>query len=297
MISTHAGLAQSLMIKAQRRFLDEIGRRLGTPVIYLKAAWADPVLYGGRGERRGGDIDILVRRSCFAAFSRALQSAGFQRHSVRWLEATIRWEQHAIAHWPPAGQLGVDLHRSLANRPWFDLPPQECLARAVAYDSVDGPILSLSPEDQVLYAVVHYANHRFDLDQRHLGDIVRLLAVRFVDWAVIADRASRYGLGVPLALLVETLRGRGVAVPSLPKRPSPLFSLRLRYAHRWVRTVPDLRRTKPYARFHDRLFRLPLLSNRPTALPRFVVKFLVLRALDVTHEVVSSKVHAQRRSD
>ena len=36
------GLVQSLLIKAQRLQLDDLGRQVGTPVVYLKAAWADP---------------------------------------------------------------------------------------------------------------------------------------------------------------------------------------------------------------------------------------------------------------
>src|SRR2546430_12838012 len=86
-----AGLVQSLVIKAQRRLLDQIGQKVATPVVYLKAAWADPVLYGGTGQREGSDIDVLVRPPAFFAFARALEGLGFRRYVVPWLRASFRF--------------------------------------------------------------------------------------------------------------------------------------------------------------------------------------------------------------
>src|SRR3954464_3559034 len=151
-----AGLVQSLVIKAQRTLLDGIGRAVGTPVLYLKAAWADPVLYGGQGQRTGSDVDVLVRPGAFFPFARALEENGFRRYVTPWMRATFRWGYKAWTYEGLPRWMTVDLHRRIAEAPWFDLPPQGCIDRAVAYDSVDGPILSLSPEDQVLYAAAHY---------------------------------------------------------------------------------------------------------------------------------------------
>jgi hypothetical protein len=276
-----AGLIQTLVMKAQRRLLDGIGRQVATPVVYLKAAWADPVLYGGTGQRRGSDIDVLVRPSAFFAFARALEAAGFRRYVAPWLRATFRFAYKA---WTFEGQprwMTVDLHRGIAEAPWFDLPPDACIDRAVAYDSADGPILSLSPDDQVLYAAAHYGQHRFTIDRRHLDDIERLIAIHRVDWAVVLQRARPLGLGVPVALLLESLRARGAEAPA----PGAVPRWRLAYAHRWV--SPQLERRLPPSRFVDNAVRMPLLSGRPAALPRFVAGYLSMRALDVAAEVAN----------
>src|SRR5215207_6562985 len=125
-----AGLVQSLLIKAQRRLLDGVGERVGTPVVYLKAAWADPVLYGGRGERTGGDVDVLVRPAAFFAYALALEELGFRRYTVPWLRATFRWAYKAWTYEGRPRWVTVDLHRGIAEPPWFDLPAEDCLDRA-----------------------------------------------------------------------------------------------------------------------------------------------------------------------
>jgi hypothetical protein len=279
------GLVQSLVIKAQRRLLDEVGRKTGTPVVYLKAAWADPVLYGGQGQRVGSDIDILVRPAAFFAYAAALEGLGFRRYVAPWLRASFRWGYKAWTYEGLPRWMTVDLHRGIAEPPWFDLPAGDCVDRAVAWESVDGPILSLSAEDQVLYAAAHYAQHRFTIDQRHLGDIERLVAAHPVDWTVVFDRARPLGLDVPLALLLESVRARGVPVPA--PSAGPTFAWRLAYAHRWVATTPELERRVPAARVVDNALRLPLLSGRAAALPRYLATFVPLRALDLAWEVAA----------
>jgi hypothetical protein len=280
-----AGLVQSLLIKAQRRLLDGVGRQVGTPVVYLKAAWADPVLYGGRGERAGGDVDVLVRPASFAAFARALEGLGFRRYTVPWLRASFRWGYKAWTfegrpHW-----VTVDLHRGIAEPPWFELPADQCVDRAITYDSVDGPILSLCPEDQVLYAATHYGQHRFSIDQKHLDDTERLVRTRAIDWTVVLDRARPLGLEVALLLMLESLRARGAEVPATAEGPA--LRWRLAFARRWVSTGPELERRFPMTRVVDNAIRMPLLSGRATALPRFIAGYMSLRALDVAVEMAS----------
>jgi hypothetical protein len=280
-----AGLVQSLLIKAQRVLLDEVAAQVGTPVVYLKAAWADPVLYGGQGQRTGSDIDVLVRPAAFAAFARALEGHGFRRYVTPWLRASFRWGYKAWTYEGSPRWMTVDLHRAIADPPWFDLPADACLDRAVRYDSVDGPILSLGPEDQVLYAAAHYGNHRFSIDQRHLDDIQRLLHLHPVDWPLLRARARPLGLAVALALVEENLRARGAALPAAEDAAS--LRWRLAYAHRWVTTAPALARSQPWSRLLDNAVRMPLLSGRVTALPRYLASFAALRTLDVAAEVAS----------
>jgi hypothetical protein len=279
-IDIGAGLIQSLLIKDQRRLLDQIGRRVGTKVVYLKAAWADPVLHGGRGERTGSDIDILVAAGAFEAFAGELLDRGFRRYRHP-SPAHERYFGHKEwAFFPPAGRLPVDLHREVTEPIWWNLPGEELLARAIAYDSVDGPILSLSPEDQILYTAAHYANHLYDLDGRHLGDCQRLLAAHAIDWALVAARARAAHLRLPLLLVVQALAARGCNVPrrisgALGEESALraiLLETRRRIATRFVVTGPALRRRGPRSRLIDYAVMRPLLSDRLSALPRVVAR-------------------------
>jgi hypothetical protein len=285
-----AGLAQSLVIKTQRAMLDEIGQQVGSPVVYLKAAWADPVLYGGHGQRTGGDMDILVDRGRASAFVRALVAHGFQRVEWPWRWASLRFGGHAWVMRAPRGLMFLDCHIGIAYRPWYDLPAAECMVRAVAYSSVDGPILSLCPEDQVLYVATHYANHGFCVEGRqlacHLEDTVRLLARFSVDWPTIEARARRGGLQLPLKLVADALRASGAPVPPGVGDGGRLFALRLRCAETWIATGRGLHRTKPYGRFLDLTFRQPVLCGRMTALPQHIIRRVGIRILDIAAEVV-----------
>jgi hypothetical protein len=274
-----AGLVQSLLIKAQRSQLDAIGAAVGTPVLYLKAAWADPVLFGGRGERTGTDIDVLVHPDRFTAFAAVLEEQGFRRH-VHPSPAYERYFGHKEwAFHPPAGQLSIDLHRALTEPLWYDLRPEEMIARARAWQSVDGPILSLDAADQLLYGAAHYANHLYEaIDGRHLGDCERLVRDHPIDWDLVWARAHQAGLSLPLALLVDALAARGA---SLPPGARGARSLRLRVRQHLARTfvTAELGRQRPRSRL-DHVVLRPLLSDHVTALPRVVFSFGVPWAIE-----------------
>ena len=272
-----AGLIQSLLIKAQRAQLDDIGRRVGTPVLYLKAAWADPVLYGGRGERTGSDIDVLVRPDAFEAFAAELEKLRFKRYA----HPSPSYERYfGHKEWsfePPPGSLSVDLHRELTEPIWYELAAEAVITRAKAWPSVDGPILSLDAADQILYGAAHYANHFYDLDDKHLEDCHRLLA-RFaaehpVDWALVWQRARQASMTLPVALFVDALLARGVSGEGALGDRSFALRLRRRLADQWIETAPRLGRKRARSRGFDYLVLHPLLSDRLTALPRVVGRF------------------------
>jgi len=272
------GLAHSMAIRRQRIVLDEVGREVGTRVVYLKAAWADPVLYGGRGARLGVDVDVLVSASKFEAFAQALARRGFRRqeHPAHPVSAFVGKDWTFDA---PAGFVPVDLHRSLAVPPWFDLPGAGPLDRAREYESLDGPILSLSPEDQVVFLAAHYGTHVFDLDDRHLGDVVRLLRTHAVDWLAVEARGREAGLSVVLALCLSAIRAQGIDLPARLLAPSG-GAFRARWLQRFV-DVPALARRRRWPRQLELLLLMPALSDRPTALPRFLARYLRYRIADL----------------
>lgn len=268
-----------LLVKAQRRTLDEIGRAVGTPVLYLKSAWADPVLYGGAGVRLGTDIDILVRAQAFAPFGAALERLGFHRFRFQTPTEERYFTFKELTYVAPAGAVTVDLHRALSNPIWFDLEAAGCIDRAVAYDGAEGPVLSLCPEDQVLYAALHQASKVYQLGEHHLEDLRRLVARGAVRWDVVHHRAAEAGLRLALLLLLEALEARGVALPATASVP---MGVRLRRAAiaRWVSTAPRLALRRPRTRAREYLLLRPLLSDRATALPRFLVRYAAPLAVD-----------------
>lgn len=274
------GLLQSLVIKAQRQTLDEIGRAVGTDVVYLKAAWADPVLYGGRGERTGTDVDVLVRPQAFWPFAEALEARGFRLIDVGPEDRAADHVATAGTFEAPPGQMAVDLHRNLTYAPWFELDSDAMIDRAIAYPSIDGPILSLSPEDQIVYAAAHQANHGFAFHEKQIDDVVALLRMRPIDWDVVVSRAGTAHLRLALAMVGDGLVARGVSLPSglvLSDRWGGLRRLALRRLVEPVRTVigrrfplHDLNNVPlPYSAQHYLLV-LPLLSDRLLALPVFL---------------------------
>lgn len=267
-------LARSLQVKRQRGLLDSIGERLGTPVVYLKAAWSDPVLYGGRGERSGTDIDILVSRKARFAFADELARHGFRPERQLAHHLQRGWQM-----WPPDGDISVDLHAGIGELPWFPIDPIGLLKRSHDWDGVDGSLLALCTEDQVVHAVAHYAADRFNLDERHLGDIVRLLAARSVDWDAVTETCALAHMRIPLYIFAAMLRRRGARVPDIAL-PAAERS-RLAALEAVFFSAPEARRfyTDNFATNVriDLLFFFPLLSTRVTALPRLLTSAVTSR--------------------
>jgi len=280
-VSSWAGLAWSLRAEADRAKLSALGQALGTPVVFLKGAWAEPVLYGNRGLRSGCDLDILVQPECFAAFAQALVAKGYRRwefptHPVTWEQAR-EW-----AFSGPPGHLDVDLHRELLTPPWYRLPTAALLMRAQFYQVQGGPsVLSLAPEDQVLFCAGHYASHCYQLPNKHLEDLVRLCQVRSIDWQRARARAQEAGLSVALAFLEAALARREVKGMLPPVQASLGVAWRQRLLAMMVQPgVAGFTRSRRLPRPWDALVVNTLASSKSTALPKFLGDYLRLRALD-----------------
>lgn len=277
-------LAASLVVQRQREEMNAIGEQVETPVIYLKAAWADAALYGGRGERQGTDIDLLVSPSRFEAFSEALCAAGYKRSRIPQFRAILE-DAHERSFAPPAGRITVDLHRSLGAEPWFVVDIEAYIGRAVSYPTSQGEILSLCPDDQVVFAAIHYANHRFNWNGRHFEDTVLLLDRTRVDWRAVHRRANRAGADVPMAILIEALQNRGAEVPPVVASGGMLSALRLKWARWFISTSNGIGRRRHWPSKAEMVALLPALSSRHTALPRFMLAYVRARTLELVRFV------------
>jgi len=267
------GLIQSLALRAQRELIREVGEELNAPVLFLKAAWADPVLYGNEGKRYGTDIDVLVPRAAFDQFSQRLEARGFRYSKGLGGERGRYFENREISLSPPVPSafLSIDLHRELSDADWFRFPPGELFDRAIDYRAGNETIRSLCPEDQVLYACIHYAVHALELDGRHLQDIVHVVDRFPLDWNIIERRAHDMGLEVMLCLLHEALTTSGKKIPplNLPRGRK----LRAAIVRKITGTPTALTRTRQRGRLLDYLVTRPLLSDRWSAGPRFAWNF------------------------
>lgn len=271
-----AGLARSLQMKQQRAFLDSIGAKLGVTVVYLKGAWADPVLYGGRGERFSNDVDILVDPRARWTFARELEAHGYASMPALGHHIQRGWHfrrQNTI----------VDLHLNIAEQPWFPIDVAGLLKRAHAWESVDGPVIGLSADDQVVHAAAHYAADRYLLDDRHMSDVERLLETRDVNWSAIEDTCARGHMTIPLHVFGAMLRRRGNVVPDISLSVAEKARLT---ALRRVFNVGGRRRFYTASRDTnvrvDLLALFPLLSTRWSALPRLLASSVTERVRALT---------------
>jgi len=267
------GLIQSLALRAQRELVREVAGELKVPVLFLKAAWADPVLYGGEGKRHGTDIDVLVRPTDFESIALALEKRGFRRTQGLEGERGRYFEHKETCLLPPAGSayLTIDLHRALTNPIWFDVATEALIARARTYEVGTEKIVSLSPEDQILHACLHYAGHAFDLDGRHLEDVLRLVSTMPIDWHEVNQRARETKTSTMLSLLQSALQGLGSG--PLPVETPPEARWRAWAIRKLLSPDGQLRRQRPRSRWLDYLLVRPLMTDDSTAALRFARQF------------------------
>lgn len=264
----------ALLLQHQRKWLADEAARLGVPLVVLKGAWSDAVLWGGRGERRISDIDILVTPAGAPALVAALQERGFRP------QGTLSSFKRALTLMPPAGRFPVDLHVELLHEPWFHLRTADVMSRSRLYPAPEGEkIRSLETEDQLVYFAGHMASHVFEWDDRHARDMAAMLKRWPVDWRLVQERADAAGLGLALALSAERLRRLGALVPALAVERQRGITTRARL---WRDVLSPLyRRRLPADGFwpgtrsnhllHHLLF-MPIISDNRRALPRYLLE-------------------------
>jgi len=185
------------------------------PAVPFKGPALACAIYGSLALRAFDDLDILVRRE---DFTRAGELLGV--HGYRPETHLNRPQERMRFHWN--GQLTfargdqlvhVDLHWDLTPRHFPIANRQEAIWRNLAPVRVAGrQVLTLSPEDSVLYLCAHGSKHVW----RRLAwlcDLTALIQRHEIDWRQVlaAAKGGEHTLALGLRLASEIL---GLRVPA-----------------------------------------------------------------------------------
>jgi len=174
----------------------------GTDVILLKGVALAETIYPHIGLRAMSDIDLLVRKEDFPEVQEILLSLGYE------LKKGSRFFYVKKDKIP----LAIDLHYDIAymrsdeiNRVWKD-------ALRVKVSGIDA--LIMSPEDTLIYVIIHFViNHGFPM-HKWMKDIDLLVGHYRLNWKTILQRARAYHLEIPIYYTLYNIKERfRTAVP------------------------------------------------------------------------------------
>ncbi len=192
----HRWLAQELVQISNA--LDSSGGRL----IALKGPALAVQAYGDLAARQSGDMDVFVRARELPRIAELLVKRGYRprryRDGAPDLGFYRSFEDQFVSE---RGQI-VDLHLTLVPT-YFPLPmgPEAVWRDAVAIELAGGEVATLSPNDQLIFAIVHAAKHGWGWAAlRSVCDIAALAESGLVDWETIEHEMTRAGCARMLRL-------------------------------------------------------------------------------------------------
>ncbi|HLE02032.1 MAG TPA: nucleotidyltransferase family protein, partial [Dehalococcoidia bacterium] len=200
-----------ILLSELRRVLDHF-RTVGVEGIALKGPVLAETLYGDISLRPARDIDLLVKPADMPVCRWALASLGYG-------SLNRRKERHAF-HDPPyflAGppRLCLELHWGMSDERLVPLDSKAMWERA-GYALVDGArVLTLSPEDNLLFLAYHLTKH-WDMPLRRLCDIGQLLEKHetSLNWSYIIQALHGTGTkGLVYSSVARAHRLLGAPVP------------------------------------------------------------------------------------
>jgi hypothetical protein len=214
----HAIALTNLALAAELVQLVAMFKSHGIDAISWKGPCVASLAYGDIAMRRFGDLDLLFRKSDFAAATRLLNQRGYQlalpmtpRSAEAHLEAN-----NEIPFARGSDRIFVDVHTALTKRHVpLPLPFNELWKRRIAVSVGGQDVPTLSPEDHLLALSIHGAKHRWPC----LGLIVDVAELvrrcPNLDWGLVTATARRTGcrrmLHLGLALAHDVL---GASLPA-----------------------------------------------------------------------------------
>ena len=205
--------AQDVVIHSGMCSLATAFARRSIPFVALKGAVFSETLYPRPGLRPMADIDILLDRVPLPRLTRTMADAGFVPREEKTSEGAYVGYFHVpfVRAEPP--ELMVEVHHALTNPGRYRIDPDELFRRCRPVQERGAPgwgtegVLSLCPEDAILFSALHLCNHLFTrIDLRSYVDLHELVCQWDPDWDLLTWRAKRWGLAGALHLCLSIAR-------------------------------------------------------------------------------------------
>lgn len=181
-------------------------RAQSIPVIVLKGAALALALYDDPGQRRLGDVDLLVRPGDVQAVGAMLEAQGFAPLTEMQPDfgTAYRNERTFLRRTPPA--LQIDLHWHLSARDCFRrrLPMDWFWEHAVPLHVGKQQALMLNPEAMLLHLCMHASQHG-NRSERWSYDIALLLERWPLNWDEVLAVARQSGLALALQITLASV--------------------------------------------------------------------------------------------
>jgi hypothetical protein len=178
---------------------------MGIPVIVLKGAFLASAVYANPALRRMGDLDLLVHLKDIPQAMEKLSELGYHVNAPPWVNVGCDIELAA-----PDRLATVELHWGLTGLgKRYSIPVEAVWHSARPVDIAGAAVLTLAPEELLLYLAYHAANkHLFMQGLRSLVDVDQVVR-RYepgISWERVASLAASWGLQRGVSLTIQLCR-------------------------------------------------------------------------------------------
>jgi hypothetical protein len=187
----------------------------GLTLISLKGPLFAQQLFGDMGLRASRDLDLLVKEEEFDQVEQLLFEDGYQRveHPEAADHKPMDKRIHHQEYRHPQKEILVELHYRVSFFE-LDLNCRELIRRAQKCEFYRSSLYTLSPEDEIIFLVMHGARHAWQR-LRWLSDIAEILQrTDYCNWETLVKRARtdrvEYLLGQAVSLV-----GRLYVIPEI----------------------------------------------------------------------------------
>lgn len=227
-----------ILLNSAKAFIRELKSKT-IEFAVLKGLYLAFSVYPDAGLRPMADLDLLVRRSDLDKISEILISLGYVE-----LSPAPQREYGCDATFYNRDKGYIDIHWDLCQYERFKkiLNITDDFWQRTCEFSLDGtPARTLSIEDHILYISLHHALVHVFKEVNGIYDLFYLIQGKILDWENIIDKASDYGIRIPLYYsLLRASRITGLKLPDfvLPRlRPQVFKKALIEYLAKQNNTV------------------------------------------------------------
>ena len=170
-------------------------RAASIPMIPLKGAYLAEAVYPNIALRQMNDIDLLVRKGDLAQTVEIFRGMGYQ--PLKPFSLNTKLSHHHLPEFSKPNATLVEIHWHIdlpENLPHFEISDFWDQARPIEVNGIS--LLSLSPEDVLLYICFHNAYHQFTINGLRPYCDIRAAIQRFsdeLDWDLVLERTEKRG--------------------------------------------------------------------------------------------------------